>query len=284
MITIICGEPGKGKTALLTYFAVDKMINNGFEYWWKSCKRIDTLKQGGFSHLEYPPQRHTVYCDYDLQINFPSFKSYYVDGFNIALTNPFFPTAFFYPYSQIFLDEAQKYYDSRMSRYLRECVYRFYQLHRHNNLDIYMTCQRLGNIDLNIRQIAECIILVKDLKIKKDEYGRIINMKWIVLKFNSLSSAESFIDNGNKTVEYETKTYEFNGNIFKFYNSYGNEPVFYDGNYNRKYDCYTVDGYVDTIDSYIKYNSDHMYYAPVGYWKNEKRDSELLKNNLKGAA
>lgn len=277
MITIICGEPGKGKTALMTYFAVQRMVYEGFERWWNCCKKIDILRAGGFSQLEYLPQRHTVYADYVITNRFPLIQSYYVDGFKLSLPNPFFETAFIAPFSTIFLDEAQKYYDSRMSKYLRECVYRFYQLHRHNHLDVFMTCQRLGNIDLNIRQIAERIILVEDLKIQKDDWGYIKKMEWIVKEFNSLASAEAYVENGTVSKTVQENTYTYDGDIFNYYDSYGNEPAFYDGNYNRQFDCYTEDGYVCSIESYMQYNAQHMYVAPVGFWKNEKRDAEILK-------
>lgn len=280
MITIIIGEPGKGKTALMTYFAYTKMCDEGYSLWWKSCQRINKLKAGGFSTLEYLPQRHTVYADYSIGKKFMRNKSYYVDGFSIGLTNPFFDTAFFSPYAQIFLDEAQKYYDSRMSKYLRDYVYRFYQLHRHNHMDVTMTCQRLDNIDINIRQIAGNIILVEDLQVEKDDFDRICKMTWKTKEFDSLASADSFLTTTGKNAKYTEKTYTFDGCIFDYYNSYGNEPAFYDGNYNRKYDCYTEDGYVDTIDSYMEYNQKHMYVAPTGYWKNEKMDN--LKLKMKG--
>ena len=41
-----------------------------------------------------------------------------------------------------------------------------------------MTCQRLGNIDLNIRDIAERIIYVNNLTTKTDALNRIIECKW----------------------------------------------------------------------------------------------------------
>ena len=277
MITIICGDPGKGKTALMTYFAIQRMIYEGWDYYWKSCRRIDALRLGGFSALEYLPQNHTVYADYVVLNKYPKVQSYYVDGFSIAMPNPFFNTTFFAPYSQIYLDEAQKYYDSRMSKYLRECVYRFYQLHRHNHLDVTMTCQRLGNIDLNIRALSENIIYVEDLKLEKDDFDRIVKMQWKVKKFVSLPHAEKYIENGDVKVPHKEETYTFEGCIFDFYNSYSNEASFYDGNYNRAYDCYTEEGYVCTVESFVKYNTNHMYYAPVGYWKNDKRDNEILK-------
>ena len=277
MITIIFGDPGDGKTALMTHFAYIRMVQEGYDYWWKSCQRIDLLKRGGFSRLEYLPQQHTVYADYVIKNGWGTDQSYYVNGFSIALPNPFFQTTFFAPYSQIFLDEAQKYYDSRMSKYLRECVYRFYQLHRHNHLDVFMTCQRLGNIDLNIRQISGRFILCKGCKTKEDEYGRIESVKIKYVEFDSMSDAEAYYENGKTNVKCEEKHLDIDYNVFELYDSYGNEPVFYDGNYNRKFDCYTEEGYVDTVESYMLYNKSHMYYAPVGYWKNEKRDAEILK-------
>lgn len=278
MINILCGDPGKGKTALLTCFAINKMRNEGYSFWRKCCNRTDELKKGGFDNLIYLPQRHTVYADYIISKKGMQSKSYYVDGFSIGLSNPFFDTAFLPPYAQIFLDEAQKYYNSRMSKYLRECVYGWYQLHRHNHMDVYMTCQRLDNIDINIRQIAGNIILVEDLQIEKDDFGRIIKVTWTTKEFDSLANADSFLTTTGKTAKFVENTYTFEGDIFSYYNSYANEPAFFDGNYNRAYDVYTEDGYIDTIDSFMQYNQNHQYVAPVGYWKNEKRDGVILKS------
>lgn len=277
MITIIYGEPGRGKTALMTYFALLEMVEKGFENYWNSCRRIDVLRKGGFTKLQYLPQRHTVYADYVIKLKYPNIESYYVDGFRIALPNPFFDTAFFAPYSKIFLDEAQKYYDSRMSKYMRECVYRFYQLHRHNHLDVTMTCQRLGNIDLNIRQIAERFIYIKGLDVKEDKYGQITKMTWSVIEFSSLKDAEAFVDSPKTDKKIKETTYTYEGNVFNRYNSYGNEPAFYDGNYYRNFDCYVEEEYDYTVESFVLYNENHMYYAPVGFWKDDKRDKELLK-------
>ena len=278
MITIICGEPGNGKTALMTYFAVNKMMSEGYELWRKSCDTINKLYTGGFLSLRYLPQHHTVYSDYVIKNSFLGVQSYYCDGYKIALPNPFFDTMFFAPYSQIFLDEAQKYYDSRMSKYIRECVYRFYQLHRHNHLDVYMTCQRLGNIDLNIRDISRKIIYVEKLDITQDDYGRIIKMRWHTIEFDCLKFAEAYLDNNNKSVTHEKKEYAFDGNIFNYYDSYSNEACFYDGNYKVPYDCLVEDNYDDCIEDFIRYNENHMYYAPEGYWKGDaKTDKELLK-------
>ena len=277
MITIIFGDPGDGKTALMTMIAMSKMIEEGYDYWWQSARRIDLLKAGGFFNLEYLPQRHTVYSDYEIKSKYPKVESYYTDGYKIALPNPFFETMFFAPYSQIFLDEAQKYYDSRMSKFLRDCVYRFYQLHRQNHLDIYMTCQRLSNIDINIRQIAGRYILCKGCKVEKDSYDRIIKMEIKYFEFSNMGDAEKYYTEGKCSEKVKEKIFRYDSDIFQNYNSYANEPAFYAGNYYKSYDCYTEEGYVDTVESYMAFNHNHMYYAPVGYFKNEKRDAEMLK-------
>ena len=132
MITIICGIPGAGKTSCLTYKLVERMCDYGLEDYFNLKHELVKLRQGGFSNVDLPTQKHLCFADYSVKVN-NRLQVYYVDGFQIALDNPYFETQFIPPYSTIFLDEAQKYYDSRMSKYIREEVYRWYQLHRHND-------------------------------------------------------------------------------------------------------------------------------------------------------
>ena len=189
MITIICGIPGAGKTCKLTHFIVQRMLDHGLEDYLNLKREINQLSKGGFSNLELPPERHLCYADYTVRVN-NRLKAYYIDGFQLALPNPYFETANIPPYSTIFLDEAQKYYDSRMSKYIREEVYRWFQFHRHNDYNIYMACQRLGNIDLNIRGIAERFIVVDNLVVKEDNYGRVVKLKWTSREFFSCDTTE----------------------------------------------------------------------------------------------
>lgn len=134
MITIVSGFPGSGKTLYLTKLIAEKMINDGLKDYLNLKKKLK--KAGGFSALELPPQRHLVFSDYPVRIN-SRLHSYDISGFEIGLPNPYFKTKLIPPYSTIFLDEAQRYYDSRFSKYLREDVYRWYQMHRHNDYKHY---------------------------------------------------------------------------------------------------------------------------------------------------
>ena len=280
MITIITGVPGAGKTWKLVCCFVEQVLKHGFEDW-QNCKReIKMLSAGGFEQLEPPPQKHCCYADFNIHIG-KRIQNYYINGFNLGMPNPFFPTIFIPPYSTIFLDEAQKYYDSRMSKYIRPEVYQWFQLHRHNHYNIYMACQRLGNIDLNIRALAEQIIVMESLEFKKDKYGRIFNFNATARLFSSSDTAESYMlsKERNEFKDVGTKI-EFKENlpIFNFYDSYGQKPAFYDCNYNRPFDYYTEDGYQFTLESFKEFNDVHYHVAPQGYYKNTEYDKKVLES------
>ena len=104
MITIICGLTGKGKTALATELAVEKMMDSAEDYR-NAYLEILKLNAGGFKNLTLPKIRHLVYSDYPIKVN-TLYKTYTVDGFEIGLPNIFFKTAFLPPYSTIKIGRA----------------------------------------------------------------------------------------------------------------------------------------------------------------------------------
>lgn len=280
MITIITGIPGAGKTAHLCYLLVQRMIEHGFEDYAKCVKEIKKLNAGGFDQLSPPPFKHVCYSDFDVKVN-SNYHNYYIDGFKIGLPNPYFDTTFIPPYSNIFLDEAQRYYNSRMSKYLRDEVYGFYQLHRHNHYNIFMACQRLGNIDVNIRSIAERILVIDKIDVEENDWGMPINITWTIREFVSCDTAEAYmlarerkenLDIGKIVVE------STNLSIFDFYNSHSMQPAFFEYNYDREFDYYTEEGYEFTKQGFADFNSNHYFIAPRGYWKNTDYDKAILKN------
>lgn len=280
MITIITGVPGAGKTSYLCYLLVQRMVENGLEDYYNSTREINELNDGGFKQLSPPPFKHLCYSDFKVKVN-SRFESYYIDGFQIGMPNPFFETAFIPPYSIIYLDEAQRYYNSRMSKYLREEVYMFYQFHRHNHYNIFMACQRLGNIDINIRGIAERILVIDKIDLKENDWGMVTKITWTIREFNSCDTAESYMlarerkDNVDLGKVF-TETTDLC--IFDYYDSHSMKPAFYEFNYNRPFDYYTEEGYQFTLESFAEFNSRHYYTAPKGYWKNAEYDKEVLKN------
>ena len=280
MIIIISGKPGSGKTLLMSYFQSKEMTDDGFEDYVDSLREIEELKDGGFKQLEPPPQPHLCYSDYGFKIN-EQLQSYFVDGFKFMLPNPFVKNTFFAPpYSKFFFDEAQRYWDSRMSKYLREEVYRIFQIHRKNHWRIFMTCQRLGNIDLNIRGIADLFIICESCEVKEDKYGFVKSITWQTRQFTSPEMAENYMlaveknqkSDLGKVVEITTKE-----PITEYYDSYDCKPLLYDTKYYDNFDYYTDDGYEMTLESFVEFNNTHYYVAPQGYWKNAEYDKKILK-------
>lgn len=279
MITIISGLPGKGKTSLLVKQALVQMLDYGTEDWLNCKLEVRKLVAGGFNNLLLPPMKHCVYADFPISYS-RKLKSYYIDGFQIGLPNPFFQTMFIPPYSTIFLDEAQKYYDSRMSKYLREEVYRWYQLHRHNHYNVVMCCQRLANIDVNIRAIADRFLVVEDIEVKEDKYGCAESIKWKMREFTSCDTAENYqLSKDRKELCDLGKVIEDTTDlpVFDCYDSHGCKPVFYHMNMNRPFDYYTENGYQFSLESFVEFNNSHYFVAPRGYFKNTKYDEEVIK-------
>ena len=280
MITIITGIPGAGKTSLLAKIAVENMLNGRERY--NACRREFSLLNSTGCNLNLPNQKHLVFSDFPVRFG-RRCQTYDIDGYRIGFLSPLFKNpAYIPPYSIILLDEAQRYYDSRMSRSLREEVYRWYQLHRHDDLDVYLTCQRLGNIDINIRAIAERFIVVDNTELKKDDFGIIRKIIWYYHEFVSGDIAEKYQLEKDRS-EFGRLGRDifdcFDFDIFRCYSSKGGRPAYFRGlvNTNTPIDYYTDEGYQFTRESFVEYNNKHYFTAPLGFWKNPERDKKILK-------
>jgi len=278
VITIIVGKPGKGKTVFTANIIANKILNSRSDY--INLKReIKYLKQGGFNYLELPPQKHLIYTDFKFRIN-RKIESYYIDGYKLGLPNPYFETTFIPPYSTIFLDEAQRYYDSRNTKSLRTEVYNWFQLHRQNHYNIYLVCQRVENIDINIRALADSIIVIDDLKLKTNEFGVVEHFKWITREFESPDTAEEYCrkkDREEVSILGKKVIIESHLPLFRYYDSFGNKPVFFNGKENSPFDYYIERKYNYSVESFVEYNENHYFTAPKGYWKSADYDKKVNK-------
>ena len=277
-ITIIVGKPGAGKTLFATNVVVDKLINS-FDDYIRAKREIKRLKNGGYRYLDNPPQRHLCYADYEVKIN-SKLKAYSLDGFKFGLPNPYFETQFIPPYATLVFDEAQRYYDSRNAKSLRPEVYNAFQIHRQNHYNIILVCQRLANIDVNIRALADKVIVIDELKTKTDEYGRIKNITWITREFEAPDVAEDYCnkkDNPEFAKLGKKVVVKTNLPLFRYYNSYSNKAVFYNRNEFKNYDYELEKDYKQNIESFQTYNSVHSFSAPQGYWKSAEWDKKINK-------
>lgn len=236
MITIIFGPPRAGKTSLMTHFAVEHITALAQEDIFNCKAVIKKLNKGGFNLSIL--KRHLVFSDYQIVGRQDGIKprlSYDIDGFFIGLPNSQHPVIFFPPYSQIYLDEAQKYYNSRMNPYLADFVSRFYETHAHNFLNITMVCQRPGLIDLNIREIAGRFIEIIDLKHRYDRDGIIKESIWTCIEFDNYFDLNNYLSSDKRNNFGHLTKYVHEGNIFSCYNSFQFFGLHYKDCYDRDF-------------------------------------------------
>lgn len=225
MITVVYGLPGAGKGALMTSFVKNIYKNQG-RYLLSKCK--ETLKKYNeeFNKNLNPPNRVPIYTDYKVQ--FPigykkHYETYFLNGYYFGLENDNVPVIHVPPFSAVFLTEVQRYYDSRKSSTLKEFVSRLYEMHRHNNIDIYLDLQRLGLLDLNIRDLAKNIILVEEL-VHEYDGKKIVSSVWNCKEFSNVNDADRYFKDGAET--FVNTKYYHKGNIFLSYDSFSNKDKF----------------------------------------------------------
>ncbi len=266
MITIICGVPRAGKTALMTSFALEHMKGRQAHRDLIKCRKLLTpLNAGGFAYA--PPPDHLVFADYTVSAGAGGkIKSYECDGFNLGLYNDNHPTMFLPPASFIYLDEAQKYFNSR-EKGLADFVSRFYELHGHYRLNLCVTVQRPKLIDLNIRELAAEVLYVA--KLEHDQSGqRISASEWTCFQWDNVAAAISFIEGGqSSSLRGDTIRFEYNGNIFKHYDSYAFFPAFLKGNEDNSFNLRHAVPTGYTRDEVADFNDQHDYTVPDTYYK-----------------
>lgn len=263
MITLIWGLPRAGKTALMTSIAVSHMRGvQAYKDLRVGMPLLKKLNAGGYGYSL--PYKHLVFSDYAISLPGGKIQSHETDGWRVGLPDPNFRTDFLPPGAFIFLDEAQKYYNSRNGQKMSDRVSRFYELHGHFQYTVYLASQRPKLIDLNIRELANEVIEVVTLKHKYD-YGRIVRSEWTCNRYDNAARAISYIEGGKVGQYGERVKFVYEGNIFRRYDSRGQYPAFLDGRSEHSFDVrdFMTPGY--SPPEIKAYNYKHSYKTPPGF-------------------
>ena len=270
MITIIFAPPRTGKTCFMTYIANQQAFNRQRN---RAMQSEIMLKQkNGFNQIKTIPT-HCVSANYDITLRkfrySPRF-SRRINPYRLGFDNEFVKTHYNLPYEVICITEAQKYLNSRMSMYFPEWQSRWYEQHGHNNLDIYLDTQRPMLIDVNIRELAQFIEIVK-MQVYHDEYGKVKGVKWTIRIIENSSLFDRYMASGKKDNEcYIEEDVTANYNIFDCYDSQSCKPKFYAGHFEEDFDYNEAETTEETLDGYIKYlmaNDDEL---PDKYYHRRK--------------
>ena len=173
------------------------------------------------------------------------------------------------PYECIFITEAQKYLNSRMSRLFPRWQSEFYEEHGHNNLDIYLDTQRPMLIDVNIRELASFIEVVK-LDKKYDEYGKVCKLVWHIRRIDNSALFDKYMQSGktDKSCYTEDKIVA-DYNVFECYSSQSCKPKFYKGHFDEDYDLKYFEPTEETATAYLEWLKENDDELPDGYYQKQ---------------
>lgn len=269
MITIIFAPPGAGKTALMTH-----ILNSAFYDFDRTKKMQEEIIKKNTAGWNLSIPTHSVSANYDIlsyKFGFERYKNRIINPFRLGFKNDFVETHFNLPFEIIGIDEAQKYLNSRMSVYFPDWQSRWYEQHRHNNIDIYLATQRPMLIDVNIRELAS-FIEIREMKIKKyDIYGNPCKIVWKIRYISNSRLFDRYMSSGEKDIDtFEEETVIANYNVFDCYNSQSCKPKFFDGHFDKDFDYLQSMEFEETIESYkefLKNNDDEL---PAGYYQKKK--------------
>lgn len=293
MFKVIFGKPRAGKTSVMTYLTLKSFRDEKARG--KALKIIDRLRDRGYIDLKTPGG--LVYSDYHIEYEYKGnlHTAYRVDGFKIGLPNPEHETLFLPPYSTMALDEARRYYDARISYDLPEWVSDFYQLHGHNNLNIFMAAQRLEDIDVRIRAVATNYFYVRKLRHFKIK-GEIVLSWWRGWEYDFLKDAEAMKEPCSLLTRafrrlfgldnfIRSKNYVYFGNIFNHYDSFYYRPLFFNKQAGKTFSTAKNLKHDFSLEDYEAFNKVIVSGRPDSFKKvrsKTKNDKQITNNSDNG--
>lgn len=268
-IYIICGEPGVGKTRLLTYIArcraFDRERNKAME------QEIKQMQENGFK-VTMP--KHNVCSNYELKLHkfcYSERRENRINPFRLGFQRMTkIKLHFIAPYSTIFITEGQKYLNSRMSMYYPDFQSRWYEAHRHLDLDIFIDVQRAMLIDTNVRSLAT-IIEIQSCEDIFNKLGQRAGTIWKVKVFATSEQYENYLSGGRKDISaYSEKTITADCDVCSMYDHKSCKPKFIDGHYDDDFtqnygeDCGSTP---EELIAYLEKYDDEM---PTGFYERRK--------------
>ena len=157
-----------------------------------------------------------------------------------------------------------------MSMYFPEWQSRWYEQHGHNDIDIFLDTQRPMLIDVNIRELAQFIEIIK-LDIYYDDYGRVCKLKWRIRKIENSQLFDKYMSSGKKDKTcYTEEIVVADYNVFALYDSQCCKPKFYDGHLEDDFDIQESEPVEESIEGYIKYLEEVDDELPKDFYQRRK--------------
>ena len=223
----IVGKPGAGKTSLMTHFLMEEFFTNGDDLLEKCCEAIALENQERINPLPFPT-KPPIFANYGVRFEEDyekEYSPYFINPFYFGIGHNDTPVQYILPGSKIFIEECQKYYDSRQSGSFPRWVSEAFEMHRHFDVDIYLDSQRWKLVDLNIRDLASRTLLVERMENALTRYGGLLSSTWYLREFESNAELVQYTETGIGGHEIEPIVHK--GDIFEAFDSRKNRKAFY---------------------------------------------------------
>lgn len=227
MITIIFGKPGAGKTSLMAHLMMDLYANRGRELL-KKCEDLIIAENQERLHRLPLPEKPPIFSNFSVEflVGFKKkFSPYFFNPYYFGIENDDFPVQHILPGGAYFIDEGQKYFNSRKSGTFPDHVSRAFEFHRHFKIDIFIGVQRPKLIDLNIRELTPCFWEITGMQHETNGYGGIERTTWTIREYTSDAEVTERLETGDGGRELPPVVHE--GNIFEAFNSFEQRKLFF---------------------------------------------------------
>ena len=253
MITIIFAPPRTGKTCLMTHLgcqlAFDRQRTRAMQF------ELFDKQRNGFENIKTIPN-HCLSANYDIvahKFGYSPRLSRRINPYRLGFANQYVKTHFNFPHECILITEGQKYLNSRMSMYFPEWQSRWYEQHGHDDIDVFIDTQRPMLIDVNIRELASFIEVIK-LDLEYDAFGKVCKMRWLVRKIENSSLFDKYMQSGKKDEScYTEETIVADYNVFACYNSQSCKPKFYEGHLEEDFDIQVAEPTEESFKGYVEF-------------------------------
>ena len=227
MITIIFGKPGAGKTSLMAHLMID-LYNQHRRELQKTCEDIIIEANRERIHQLPLPEKPPIFSNFAVEFLAgykKKFSPYFFNPYYFGIENDEFPVQHILPGGVYFIDEGQRYFNSRKSGSFPDHVSRAFETHRHFKINIYIGVQRPKLIDLNIRELTPRFWEIVDTKHETNNYGGIIKTTWHIREYNSDAEVTEHLEKGQGG--HEIPPIVHIGNIFEAFNSFEQKKLFF---------------------------------------------------------
>ncbi len=280
---IFFGNQRTGKTLYLVYqvelHALDQNSLN-------ACyNKIDSLNALGYD-LSKP--KHLAFTDFDCEIHAFRKKpmmNYWVDGFYLGLPHYVvkhdsktksdiltYRTMFLPPYAKIFLDEGNKYFDSRNKEIMPDFRKRWIELLGQWGTELFMVCHRPELVDKCVRDLSDFREFYKEADLEFDYFG---NVKLITLHtryYPTNKDVMAYLESGILTKNVITEDIVIDCskpcmNITKYYDTHFYNKAFLRFAEDKDFDLVQKNHKCSNVNDVIEFNKRFNYTVPKGLYE-----------------